>query len=132
MTTMTVDARPVATSRVRAGLLISAFLGIGQLPFLFIQPTDGQEGPPLSVAIVATLIGLVSVVCAIVAWKHGNRLAIRINAAVLILNAVLSLPAFFADVSAWIQVVAAIGVVLTVAALVLTLRREREPYVVTD
>ncbi len=66
------------------------------------------------------------------AWRSGNRLAIRINAAALLVNALTSLPAFFVDIDAWIKVGAAVSVILTVIALVLTLRRERTPYTVTD
>jgi hypothetical protein len=86
----------------------------------------------MAVTILNALIGLVSVGCAVVAWNSGHRLAIRINAAALIINGLLSVPALFVDIHAWIKVVAAAGMVLTVVALVLTLRREHTPYTVTD
>jgi hypothetical protein len=72
------------------------------------------------------------VVCAVIAWRSGNRLAVRINAAALIINALLSMPAFFVDIAAWVKLGAAVSVLLTVVALVLTLRREPTPYTVTD
>src|ERR1700710_2335299 len=133
MTTMSTTVRPTrTTTQLRTGLAISAFLGLGNIPFLFSPTPDGQEGPPVAILVLSALVGLVSVVCAVIAWRSGNRLAIRINAAALLLNALTSLPAFFVDIDAWIKVASAVGVILTVAALVLTLRREPTPYTVTD
>ena len=82
--------------------------------------------------VLSALVGLVSVVCAVVAWRSGNRLAIRINAAALLLNALTSLPAFFVDIDAWIKVGSAVSILLTVAALVLTLRPATGRAVLTD
>jgi hypothetical protein len=82
--------------------------------------------------VVSGVLGLVCVVCAVVAWRSGNRLAVRVNAAALIINALLSMPAFFVDIASWVKVGAACSVLLTVVALVLTLRRERAPFTVTD
>ena len=77
-------------------------------------------------------IGMVSVVCVIVAWNSGNRTAIRINAAALIINALMVLPGLFAETSAFITVVSAATVVATLVAVVLTMRRERTPVRVVD
>jgi hypothetical protein len=130
MSTRTPETR--TTPQLRTGLALSAFLGLINIPFLFAPTPDGQEGPPVAVLVLSALLGLVSVACAVVAWRSGNRLAIRVNAAALLINALTSLPAFFVDIDAWIKVGAAVSVVLTVAALVLTLRREPTPYTVTD
>ncbi|HEY3530209.1 MAG TPA: hypothetical protein VGK78_13775 [Nocardioides sp.] len=118
--------------RLHAGLAISAFLGLGSIPFVFAPTPSGDDGPPAGVLALSVLLGLVSVVCAAVAWRSGNRLAIRINAAALLINALTSLPAFFIDVESWIKLTSAVSVVLTVTALVLTLRREHTPFTVTD
>jgi hypothetical protein len=132
MTTMSTTSTPTTTGRLRAGLAISAFLGLLNVPFLFAPTPDGDEGPPTLVLIVSGIIGLVCVACAVVAWRSGNRLAVRINAAALIITALLSMPAFFVDIAAWVKVGATVSVLLTVVALVLTLRREPTPYTVTD
>jgi hypothetical protein len=132
MTTMSTVSAPSTTGRLRAGLALSAFLGLLNIPFLFAPAPDGDEGPPTLVLVVSGILGIVSVVCAVVAWRSGNRLAVRINAAALIINALTTLPAFFVDVAAWVKVAAAVSVLLTVVALVLTLRREPAPYTVTD
>jgi hypothetical protein len=131
MTTMSTASALTTTSRLRAGLALSAVLGLLGVAFLGI-PTDGQESPPVVVIVLSAMLGLIQVACAVVAWRSGNRLAIRINAAVLIINALLSVPAFFVDIDAWVKAVAALSVILTVVALVLTLRRETTPYTVTD
>ena len=131
MTTMTTPST-AATGRFRTGLGISAFLGLLNIPFLFGPSPDGDPGPPTLVLVVSGVLGLVSVVCAVMAWRGGNRLAVRINAAALIINALLSLPAFFVDIASWVKVSAAVSVLLTVLALVLTLRREPTPFTVTD
>jgi hypothetical protein len=132
MSIMTAASGTATTGRLKSGLALSALLGAANIPFAFMPTPDGQDGPPIAVSILNAVIGLVSVVCAVVAWSAGNRLAIRINAAALIINGLLSVPALFVDIDAWIKVVAATGIVLTVVALVLTLRRERTPYTVTD
>lgn len=134
MTTMqSTSARATGTStQVRAGLALSAFIGLVNIPFAFAPTPDGQEGPPMAVLVLSAILGLVSVVCAVVAWRSGNRLAIRINAAALLINALTSVPAFFVDVDAWIKAAAAGAVLLTIVALVLTLRREPTPYTVND
>ncbi len=131
MTTMTTSAGPT-TSRFRVGLAISAFLGLLNIPFLFAPAPDGDAGPPTLVLIISGVLGLTQVVCAVIAWRSGHRLAVRINAAALIINALLSMPAFFVDIASWVKVGAAVSVLLTVVALVLTLRREPTPYTVTD
>lgn len=132
MTTMTTMTGSTTTGLFRTGLAISAILGLAQLPALLLPTPEGDEGPPLLVIVVSILFGLVSTACAVVAWRSGNRLAVRINAAALIINALLTMPAFFVDIDAWVKVGAAVSVVLTVVALVLTLRRERTPFTVTD
>jgi len=131
MTTMSTASAPTTTSRLRAGLALSAVLGLLGVAFLGV-PADGQEAPPVIVIVLSAVLGLIQVACAVIGWRSGNRLAIRINAAVLIINALLSVPAFFVDIDAWIKAVAALSVILTVVALVLTLRREPTPYTVTD
>jgi O-antigen/teichoic acid export membrane protein len=132
MTAMTTTPATATTGRFRTGLAVSAFLGLLNIPFLFGPGPDGSEGPPTVVLVVSGALGLVSVACAVVAWRSGNRLAVRINAAALIVNALLSMPAFFVDIASWVKVGAAATVLLTVVALVLTLRREHAPYTVTD
>ena len=129
MTTMTVPAATSTTPSkgVRTGLVISAMLGLANIPFLFPWIDWGAEEPPVGLLVVAAAIGMVSVVCVVLAWNTGNRKAIRINAAALIFNALMVLPGLFVDTTAFIRVFTAITVGATVAAVVLTMRRSDQP-----
>jgi hypothetical protein len=117
---------------VRAGLVLSAIIGLANLPFLFLDIDWGTETPPFALLLLNAAIGMVSVVCVVVAWNSGNRTAIRINAAALIVNALMVLPGLFVETSAFITIVSAVIVVATLVAVVLTMRRERTPVRVVD
>lgn len=137
MTTMTtMTAAPVNTvtpsTGVRVGLVISALLGLANIPLMFPWVNWGNEEPPMGLLVFATAIGMVSVVCVVLAWNTGNRKAIRINAAALILNALMVLPGLFVDTSPFIKAVSAATVAATVAAVVLTMRRPTAAASVTD
>ena len=127
MSTMTVPSTAVTTpsSGVRAGLVVSAVVGAANVPFLFPWVDWGAEPPPFGMLLVNTAIGLVSVVCAFVAWNTGARKPLRINATALIINAVMVLPGLFLpDTPPFIRVASAGFVIGTVVAVVLTMRRD--------
>ena len=132
----TITAAPVTTETpttgVRAGLVISALLGLSNIPFLFPWVDWGTEAPPFGLLLVNAAIGMVSVVCVVLAWNTGNRKAIRINAAALIVNALMVLPGLFIEASPFIKAVSAATVAATVAAVVLTMRRDPATAPVTD
>ena len=67
-----------------------------------------------------------------VAWKTGNRQALRINAAALIVNALMVLPGLFGEVPAFINIMSAVFVVTTLVAVILTMRRSNERPTVVD
>ena len=128
-------ATPVATpsTSVRVGLALSALIGAANLPALIPDIIDwGEAPPPFGLLLVNAAIGLVSVVCAFLAWNTGNRLAIRINAAALILNAIMVVPGFFIDTTPTVTLISAAFVVGTVVAVVLMMRREHTPVRVSD
>jgi hypothetical protein len=128
MTTMTTKARTRPSGRVRTGLAISALIALAGI----VPTPTGNDGPPFAIVVLSATVSIVLIATAAVAWRSGNRLAIRINAAALLLNALTSLPVFFVDIAAWVKVGSAVVIVLTVAALVLTMRPEHEPFTVTD
>jgi len=133
MSTITAPpSRLTPNATVRAGLVLSAIIGLVNLPFLFLDIDWGAEAPPFALLLLNAAIGMVSVVCVIVAWNSGNRTAIRINAAALIINALMVLPGLFVETSAFITVVSAAVVVATLVAVVLTMRREHTPVPVVD
>lgn len=123
---------PPPTATVRAGLALSAAIGLANLPFLAPGIDWGPEPPPFGLLLLAAAIGMVSVACATIAWNSGNRQALRVNAAALIVNAVMVLPGLFGDTPAFINIASALFVITTVIAVILTMRRSNERPTVVD
>lgn len=117
---------PHLSQRVQTGLVLCFALGLSTIPGAFIPAAGtGNDGPPVPVLILDVLLGLISMVGVVVFWRTGNRLANRLAAGALIFNAVTALPAFFVDVDAWVKVLVAVVVLLTVVAVVLQLGRPK-------
>lgn len=133
MTTINATSTNVApSSQVRAGLALSAIVGGSQLFFLYPDIDWGDADPGVPAIALGAAIGLVSVVCAILAWNSGNRRLIRINAAALIVGGLLIVPGLFVDTTAFIKLSTAVLLVGTVAAVVLLMRRQHVPAPVVD
>lgn len=111
----------------KIGLVLAFILGLGDIASLgtlgqTLEP--GQDGPPAGVTIFSAVLGLITVVAVVIAWRKGARGAVRAVAGTRILSLLLGLPAFFVSgVPAGAVVLTAIGVVLTVVALALILRK---------
>lgn len=133
MTTINATPTHVAPpTPLRAGLAISATIGASQAAFLHPDIDWGNADPGVPAIALGAVIGLVSVVCAILAWNSGSRRLIRINAAALIVNGLLIVPGLFVDTTAFIKLATAVLLVATVTAVVLLLRRQQEPSPVVD
>lgn len=132
ITTPTTPATTTPTGTVRAGLALSAIIGLANLPFLAPDIDWGPEAPPYALLVLAAAVGMVSVVCAAIAWNSGDRRALRVNAAALIFNALMVLPGLFGDTPALITIASALFVVSTVAAVILTMRRSDGHATVVD
>jgi len=132
---MTSTALPVTrartTTKQRIGLVISLLYGLANLPSVLFPAPDGEEGPPLAILAIDSLLGLVALVAAILAWR-GNRVALRVAAGAIILITLTALPAFFVDVPMGVKALVGFSVVLTVVAVVLMFSGERRPAPVTD
>jgi hypothetical protein len=129
-TITTTDTTP--TTSVRFGLALSALIGLANLPLLWRGIDWGEEAPPYGFLVLAAAIGLVSVVCAAIAWNSGNRRAIRIDAAALIVNALMVIPGFFVDLTPLMTVLSAVFVIAPMVAVVLIMRRDHVPASVID
>jgi hypothetical protein len=125
-------ATKTPTGTVRAGLALSAIIGLANLPFLAPDIDWGSEPPPYALLVLAAAVGMVSVVCAAIAWRSGDRRALRVNAAALIFNALMVLPGLFGDTPAFINIASAMFVITTVVAVILTMRRSNERAAVVD
>lgn len=120
------------TRKNRIGLVLTVLIGLVNLPSALERSPDGGEGPPYGVLVLDSVCGVLLIVAAIVAWRTGGRGAVRLAAGVNILQALSSVPAFFVDISVVIKIVAAVAVVVSFVAVVLTLSPGRGPRAVSD
>jgi hypothetical protein len=107
----------------RGGLIAFALLSVGDLagPLL----TDGEH-PPMSIALVGSALGLISLVLVVLAWR-GERRAVVPLIVLRVLSAVSALPAFFvSDVPAAALIAAGVTVALAAAGTVLVLMPARQ------
>ena len=102
----------------KVGVGLAALLSLISLPGALTPTPEGETGPPYVVLVLGSVLGLVGLVAAVLAWR-GNRGALRVLAGVTIISALTGVPAFFVDVPAWLKLLVAISVLLSVAAVVL-------------
>jgi hypothetical protein len=88
--------------------------------------TDGQH-PPMVIVAIESLLGLVSIVLAVLAWR--GRVAAAVGLSVIrVVSALMAVPAFYVTgVPGPIMAVAGSFIVLTVVGVVLTLAGLRRP-----
>ena len=120
------------STRQKVGLVLAGVMSVINIPSVFFPAPDGDEGPPLAVLAVNSVLGIIGLVAVIIAWRSGNKAAIRVAAGTLILNAITSLPAFFVDVPAGLKAVVGVSVLVTVATVVLMFSPARRPAPVLD
>jgi hypothetical protein len=106
------------STKQKVGLVLCMLNSLASLPSFLMAADPGETGPPLPIMVLATILGVIGVVATVLAWR-GSRVALRVAAGTLIVNAITSLPAFFVDVSSGVKVLSAVGVVLTVVTVVL-------------
>jgi hypothetical protein len=129
--TTVAPSRASVTGKQKAGLIICILYGLGNIPSAFAPTPDGEEGPPLAILVIGSILGVVAVVAAVLAWR-GNRPALRVGAGAMIVMTLTGLPAFFVDVPMFIKALVGFSVVLTVVAVVLMFSGDRRPAPVTD
>lgn len=93
---------------------------------------DGPAGPPLVVLAVGLVLGVVTLIALVPAWRTGSRTALRAVAGSRIVSAILALPAFFVDIPAGLMAAAAAAVALTVVSVVLLLAPANRPVPIAD
>jgi hypothetical protein len=122
------------TTRNRIGLVIAALLGLGDVISVFAVPTpaEGEDGPPMGILIFCGILGVITLVAVVIAWRTAGRTALRTIAGARVLSALTSVPAFFADIPAGLLISVAVGIVLTVICVVLILAPAERPVPVTD
>jgi hypothetical protein len=120
------------SKRQKVGLLLAGiYSALNILGVLFPTP-DGQDGPPIGILIIDSVLGLAGLVAVIVTWRTGNRAALRAAAGAIIIITLTALPAFFVDVPAGIKLLVGVWVLLTIAAVVLMFSPGRRSTPVLD
>ncbi|MGC9667372.1 hypothetical protein ACNTMW_12540 [Planosporangium sp. 12N6] len=106
------------------GLVLAGLLALGDIT---TPITSDGEHPPLAIGLVIAALGLLTVVGIVFAWR-GRRGGVTTVIVTRLLAAVTAVPAFIADgVPAAAQIAAAVGIVITLLAVVLVapqLRRQ--------
>ncbi len=120
------------TPRQKTGLVLAGVLSAVNIPSVFFPTPEGDTGPPLAILAVGSILGVIGLVAVIIAWRSGNRAAIRVAAGALIINLLTSLPAFFVDVPAVVKLLVGVSVLLTVLAVALMFSASRQSVPVLD
>jgi hypothetical protein len=111
----------------RAGLIILGVVSLGDLSAPLL--TDGQH-PPMSIALIGSALGLISLVLFGLAWRGAKAAAIAL-VVVRVLSALTAVPAFtVAGVPTTAMVLAGIAITATLVAAVLVLSGIRQPQTV--
>ena len=75
------------TPRQQVGLALAGLLSAVNVPSAFLPTPDGETGPPTAVLVAGAVLGLVGLVAVVIAWRTGNRAAVRVAAGTLVVNA---------------------------------------------
>ncbi|GAA0798121.1 hypothetical protein [Spirilliplanes yamanashiensis] len=106
------------------GVVLAVLLGLGDLS---TPLTSDGEHPPMAVGIACAVLGLITLAGVALAWT-GRRGGVAAIVVTRVLSALTALPAFVADgVPGVIMVVAAVGIALNAAAIVLVTTTLRRP-----
>ncbi len=98
----------------RTGLILAGLLALSDLVSFALGPQ------PAGVVIASTVLGVLTLVALVPAWRTGRRAAVAAVAVTRIVSALLAVPAFFvSDVAGGVKVAAGLIIVLAVVSTVL-------------
>jgi Na+/proline symporter len=113
--------------KVRIGLVLALILGVLDIVGLAMPTPEGDgdaAGPPYAVLVFSAVMGLVTVVFAVMAWKKRNRNAIRAVVISRFFSALSAVPAFFVSgVPGAVVVLVAVFIVITVVTIALVMSK---------
>ena len=111
------------TGAVTAGYVILGLLGLADaLSFLL---SAGSDGPPFVINLISTILGLLTLWGLISIFRSPRQGAVPARQMILlvvitrVLSALLSIPAYFADIAGGIKVVVTITILLTILGIAL-------------
>jgi len=108
----------------RSGVVLLGVLSVIELTGPLT--TDGQH-PPMIIALIGSVLGLVSIVLAVLAWRGPTAAAVGL-CVLRVLSALTALPAFWVTgVPGPVVAVAGTSIMLTIIGVVLTLAGLRRP-----
>lgn len=128
-TTAPMAASLKPTTKQKVGLGIAGVYSFLNIPSVLFSTPDGETGPPLGVMVVCSVLGVLGVVAAIIAWR-GNALAVRITAGAIIVITLTSIPAFFVDIPVVVKALTGVSVLITGVAVALMFSGRRPAPVV--
>jgi hypothetical protein len=109
------------------GLVLAALFGLGDLATPLT--TDGEH-PPMVIALAGAVLGLLTLIGVVYAWR-GRRGGVTTIIVTRLLSAVTAVPAFFVDdVPTGARVAAGAGVVLAIVCVAMVAPRLRRPALV--
>jgi hypothetical protein len=109
----------------KVGLVLAALLGLLDVISLLNPTPTGEVGPPLGILVLDSVLGVVTIVAVVLAWRSRSRGMVRLAAGARILSLLSALPAFFAGVPAPLLILVAGFTVISVATVVLMLLPSR-------
>jgi hypothetical protein len=128
MTTNLAKAALVPLSKLnKTGLVFAFLLGVADLTSLFQPTPDGEVGPPYPILVLDALLGVITVVGVVVAWRTARHGVVRIVAGARIISMITALPAFFVDVPAGLKALVGLVTIVTVASVAMILAPARRP-----
>jgi hypothetical protein len=111
----------------RSGLVLLGVLSLLDLTAPLY--TDGAH-PPMVIAVIGSVLGLVSIVLVVLAWRGRAAAAVGLSV-IRVLSALTAVPAFYVGgVPGPIMALAGSFIILTVLGVVLTLAGLRRPALV--
>ncbi len=117
---------PATSSRQRVGLVLAMLLSLANIVSVASPTPDGEVGPPIGVLVLGAVLGLLGIGGALLAWRTGNRMALRVTAGAVIVMALLAVPAFFVDVPSGLKAVVGAVVLVSLASVVLIFSMPRQ------
>lgn len=111
----------------KIGLALAIVLGLSNIPSVLVPTPDGEVGPPFEILLADTVLGVLVVIAAVMAWRTGSRRLARLTTLGLVLILLTSLPALFVDVPAWVKASVGLYTLASVATCALMLAPNREP-----
>jgi hypothetical protein len=111
--TATGNVRPMTTAKM--GLVALGAAGVLDLFQLLVL---GSPDAPVGVVLTTSGLGVVTLLGVAAAWR-GSRAGLLVAVAARVLDSALGIPAFFLDAPAWVVVLIAAMLVLTIVGVVL-------------